>query len=272
MAGAVVIAGYFGINPPGFVAQVVAFAFGLAAASFFPAIVLGIFWKRMNAKGRCPAWSSGLVHGVLHHRQRLRRDGPWFGISAAGIGTIGALVNFAVAIAVSRRRTRPISATVSTTRGDGHASPVAAHARCSTRTSSAAWCTSSASASSMAARTSGSTSVERWRRHDVGRTQVVGHDAVGRRSVRRPDEGRGGRTDPHGPVHDRHGPDREDLGHLRVVAGGLEVERQQVVGRPTPRGQQPVPQRRQQAHRDTSVPPSRWITACWTRATRRTTP
>ena len=102
MAGAVIIAGYFGVNPPGFVAQVVAFAFGLAAASFFPAIVLGIFWKRMNSAGAV----SGMVVGITFTAAYIIANvyggmEPWFGISAAGIGAIGALLNFAVAIPVA---------------------------------------------------------------------------------------------------------------------------------------------------------------------------
>jgi cation/acetate symporter len=61
MAVAIVVAGWFGINPPAFVAQVVAFAFGLAAASFFPVIVLGIFWKRTNAAGAVAGMLTGLI-------------------------------------------------------------------------------------------------------------------------------------------------------------------------------------------------------------------
>ena len=74
---AVVFAGYFGIKPPGFVAQVVAFAFGLAAASFFPVIILGIFDKRMNKEGAIVGMilGMGFTH-VLHHRQPIRGHGP----------------------------------------------------------------------------------------------------------------------------------------------------------------------------------------------------
>ena len=105
---AVGIAGYFGINPPGFVAQVVAFAFGLAAASFFPAIVLGIFSKRMNRQGAISGMIVGLVFtaGYIVYfkflRPELNSAAHWlFGISPEGIGTLGMLLNFSVALVVS---------------------------------------------------------------------------------------------------------------------------------------------------------------------------
>ncbi|MFP6875121.1 MAG: sodium:solute symporter family protein [Verrucomicrobiales bacterium] len=104
-AVAVVIAGYFGINPPGFVAQVVAFAFGLAAASFFPAILLGIFSKRMNREGVISGMIVGIVFTASYiiYFQFINKDAqPWFGISSSGIGTLGMLINFAVAFTVSR--------------------------------------------------------------------------------------------------------------------------------------------------------------------------
>lgn len=101
---AVVLAGYFGINPPGFVAQVVAFAFGLAAASFFPAIVLGIFDKRTNREGAIAGILIGLtftlfyIVGVKFYNMQ-----PWlFGISPEGIGTVGMIINFIVTLVVSR--------------------------------------------------------------------------------------------------------------------------------------------------------------------------
>ena len=111
---AVVVAGYFGINPPGFVAAVVALAFGLAAASFFPAIFLGIFYKRMNSKGAI----SGMVVGVslmLYYMLKFKFglfDGGkdavagleadwWFGVSPEGFGSIAMAVNFVVALVVS---------------------------------------------------------------------------------------------------------------------------------------------------------------------------
>jgi cation/acetate symporter len=107
---AVLVAAYFGINPPGFVAEVVAFAFGLAAASFFPVIVLGIFWKRTNAWGAVAGMVAGLgftaVFIVLNRSVQLfGTEAPivesFLGITAQGIGTIGMLLNFAVTIGVS---------------------------------------------------------------------------------------------------------------------------------------------------------------------------
>lgn len=106
---AVCIAGYFGINPPGFVAQVVAFAFGLAAASFFPAIILGIFYKRMNREGAV----AGMIVGILFTASYIyyfkfsnpeanNKDNWLFGISPEGIGGLGMLLNFAVSLLVSR--------------------------------------------------------------------------------------------------------------------------------------------------------------------------
>jgi cation/acetate symporter len=114
-AFAVCIAGYFGINPPGFVAAVVALAFGLAAASFFPAIILGIFSKRMNKEGAI----AGMVVGIslmtwymLKYKFGIfdggkeavagLKAGWWFGISPEGFGTIAMVVNFIVSITVSR--------------------------------------------------------------------------------------------------------------------------------------------------------------------------
>jgi len=108
-AVAIVIAGYFGIYPFGFVAQVVAFAFGLAAASLFPAILLGIFDKRMNTAGAISGMVSGLIFTVSYITyfkaiapELSNAEHWWFGISPEGIGTIGALINFAVAFVVSR--------------------------------------------------------------------------------------------------------------------------------------------------------------------------
>ncbi|MCY4205663.1 MAG: cation acetate symporter [Bacteroidetes bacterium] len=106
---AVVIAGYFGIDPPGFVAQVVAFAFGLAAASFFPAIILGIFTKWMNRDGAVSGMITGIVFTACYIiffkfvRPDLNSSEYWlFGISPEGIGAIGMILNFIVAITVSR--------------------------------------------------------------------------------------------------------------------------------------------------------------------------
>ncbi len=109
IAVAVVAAGLAGLNPPGFVAEVVALAFGLAASSFFPAIILGIFDKRMNKEGAI----SGMVIGILftavyifYFKPQLGGPGTpdnyLFGISPEGIGTIGMFINFIIAIIVSR--------------------------------------------------------------------------------------------------------------------------------------------------------------------------
>jgi len=99
----VIIAGYFGINPPGFVAQVVALAFGLASSSFFPIIVLGIFWKRATKEGAISGMISGIGFTMLYIVQtKFMGVSPWFfGISPEGIGTVGMVINFAVTIGVS---------------------------------------------------------------------------------------------------------------------------------------------------------------------------
>lgn len=106
---AVILAGYFGVNPPGFVAATVALAFGLAAASFFPAIVLGIFYKRMNKEGAI----AGMVIGVLlmlFYMTKFKfgwfgggsKEDWWFGISPEGFGTFAMLVNFLVSLMISK--------------------------------------------------------------------------------------------------------------------------------------------------------------------------
>jgi len=111
---AVIVAGYFGINPPGFVAATVALAFGLAAASFFPAIILGIFDKRMNREGAI----TGMVVGILLMlfymiKYKLQGFGGgtaedwWFGMSRAGFGTIAMVVNLVVSMVVSRMTPEP---------------------------------------------------------------------------------------------------------------------------------------------------------------------
>ncbi len=111
---AVLVAGYFGINPPGFVAAVVALAFGLAAASFFPAIVLGVFDKRMNKEGAI----SGMVVGILLMlfymiKYKLGGFGGgtaedwWLGISPEGFGTVAMFVNLVVSMTVSRMTAPP---------------------------------------------------------------------------------------------------------------------------------------------------------------------
>ena len=111
---AVLLAGYFGINPPDFVAATVALAFGLAAASFFPAIVLGIFYKKMNKEGAI----SGMLIGILSMLFYMTKfkfgwfggGGPedwWFGISPEGFGSIAMLINLIVSITVSNFTSPP---------------------------------------------------------------------------------------------------------------------------------------------------------------------
>ncbi|WP_199432979.1 sodium:solute symporter family protein [Qaidamihabitans albus] len=112
MGGAVVVAVIAGINPPAFVAQVVAFAFGLAACSFFPAIVLGVFWKRCNDKGAAAGMLAGLVVTISYMIYTLEVFGTAenehiLSISPEAIGAIGAAVNFIVAIIVSKATTPP---------------------------------------------------------------------------------------------------------------------------------------------------------------------
>ena len=113
-AVAVCIAGLFGIYPPAFVAQVVAFAFGLAAASLFPALLLGIFSKRANKEGAIAGMSVGLVFTFSYIAYfkfvapELNNTEYWlWGISPEGIGTIGMLLHFAIAIGVSRLTAKP---------------------------------------------------------------------------------------------------------------------------------------------------------------------
>ena len=112
--GAVIMAGYFGINPPGFVAATVALAFGLAAASFFPAIVLGIFYKRMNREGGI----SGMIVGILlmlFYMTKFKfgwfgggnESDWWFGISPEGFGTVAMITNFLVSFIVSKYTKAP---------------------------------------------------------------------------------------------------------------------------------------------------------------------
>jgi cation/acetate symporter len=116
MAGAVFVAGYLGLNPPGFAAGTVALAFGIAASSLFPAIVMGIFSKKMNSEGAMAGMLSGLsvtLFYVFAHKGILFIKGTefvdmvggvdgWFGIEPNAIGTLGAIVNFAVAFAVCK--------------------------------------------------------------------------------------------------------------------------------------------------------------------------
>ncbi|MED6332499.1 MAG: sodium:solute symporter family protein, partial [Pseudomonadota bacterium] len=106
---AVLVAGYVGVNPPAYVAQVVAYAFGLAAASFFPAIVLGIFQKRMNKHGAISGMLTGFIltaaYIIYFKTINPSADNPenWLlGISPEGIGTLGTIANFTVAMTVSK--------------------------------------------------------------------------------------------------------------------------------------------------------------------------
>ena len=136
-AVAILIAGYLGYNPPGFVAQVVAFAFGLAAASLFPAIIMGIFSKRINREGAIAGMLTGLIFTfgyIIYFKgvfiQPLAENTPenWlFGISPEGIGVVGMLINFGVAFIVSRLTSAPpehiqeLIEDIRVPRGAGHA-------------------------------------------------------------------------------------------------------------------------------------------------------
>jgi cation/acetate symporter len=115
MAGAIVVAGWFGLHPPGFAAQVVALAFGLAASSIFPALMLGIFYKRMNNAGAIAGMLAGLLSTIVYifwfkgwffvpgWEMAANTPANWFmGIQPEAFGAVGALINFAVAIAVSK--------------------------------------------------------------------------------------------------------------------------------------------------------------------------
>ncbi len=111
---AVIVAGYFGINPPDFVAATVALAFGLAAASFFPAIILGIFYKRMNKEGAIAGMVAGILL-MLYYMLRFKFDwfgggtqeDWWFGISPEGFGTVAMLVNFAISLLIAQFTASP---------------------------------------------------------------------------------------------------------------------------------------------------------------------
>ncbi len=113
---AVCVAGYFGINPPGFVAATVALAFGLAAASFFPAIILGIFYKKMNKEGAIAGMVVGITAMLLYMlKYRLGwfddvipdKSEWWFGVSPEGFGTIAMLLNFFVSIVIMKFTPEP---------------------------------------------------------------------------------------------------------------------------------------------------------------------
>ncbi|MEX2016567.1 MAG: sodium:solute symporter family protein [Candidatus Hydrogenedentales bacterium] len=125
---AVVVAGYFGVRPPGFVGEVVAFAFGLAAASFFPVIVLGIFDTRTNREGAIAGMVVGLVFtgGYIIGAQFFGMPLWCFGINAQGIGAVGMVLNFVVTLAVSRVTPPPppeIIAMVESIRVPAHPGP-----------------------------------------------------------------------------------------------------------------------------------------------------
>jgi len=130
IAIAVIIAGYFGINPPGFVAEVVAFAFGLAAASFFPVIILGIFTTWVNREGAIAGMITGISFTMLYIIQtKFMGMDPWFfGIVPEGIGTVGMLLNVIVTLVVSAvtksppEHIRELVRNVRTPRGSGEAS------------------------------------------------------------------------------------------------------------------------------------------------------
>ncbi|WP_074409997.1 MULTISPECIES: sodium:solute symporter family protein [Aquimarina] len=113
---AVCVAGYFGINPPGFVAAVVALAFGLAAASFFPAIVLGIFYKRMNKEGAIAGMVVGILCMLLYmikyklgwFDETLPPSSEWwFGISPEGFGAVAMVINFVISLVISKFTSAP---------------------------------------------------------------------------------------------------------------------------------------------------------------------
>ena len=112
---AVIVAGHFGVYPPGFVAEVVAFAFGLAASSFFPVIIMGIFSQRMNKEGAIAGMITGLLFTsayIIYFKfgqtlfglppEAVASANWWFGISPEGIGTLGMLLNFVVSFVVMK--------------------------------------------------------------------------------------------------------------------------------------------------------------------------
>lgn len=111
---AVCVAGYFGINPPGFVAATVALAFGLAAASFFPAIILGIFYKKMNKEGAIAGMIVGIL-SMLFYMTKFKfgwfgggtKTDWWFGVSPEGFGTIAMILNFIVSVVVMKYTKEP---------------------------------------------------------------------------------------------------------------------------------------------------------------------
>ncbi|MBV6647157.1 MAG: cation acetate symporter [Cyclobacteriaceae bacterium] len=140
IAVAVVAAGLAGINPPGFVAQVVALAFGLAASSFFPAIILGIFDKRANQQGVMAGMIVGILFTatyIIYFKPQLggpgTPDGYWFGIAPEGIGTLGMMINFFISVAISRLTPPPpqevqeLTEKIRFPRGSGEAHDITIH-------------------------------------------------------------------------------------------------------------------------------------------------
>ena len=120
MAFAIMVAGYFGLNPPGFAAQVVALAFGLAASSIFPALMMGIFDKRANSTGAIAGMLAGITSTLLYifwfkgwffipgtNMAPNTADNWFLGISPEAFGAVGAMINFAVAYIVSHATAPP---------------------------------------------------------------------------------------------------------------------------------------------------------------------
>lgn len=139
MAVAVLVAGWLGINPPGFAGQVVALAFGLAAASFFPMLVLGIFWKKCTAAGAAAGMAAGLVVTMAYFIWTLPSESspiflgndPIYDIEPTGFGAIGMVLNFLIVIVVSQFTKKPsavMQALVEEVRYPGRTELVAKHA------------------------------------------------------------------------------------------------------------------------------------------------
>ncbi|KAB7743896.1 cation acetate symporter [Nostocoides sp. F2B08] len=134
MGGAIFIAGYLGINPPGFVAEVVALAFGLAAASFFPILFLGIFWKKATAIGAAAGMAVGLSFTLLYQLWTLPTffgNDPILGIPPTGVGTIGMILNLLTIFVVSQFTPKPtplMQKVIEDVRYPGRSELVVAHA------------------------------------------------------------------------------------------------------------------------------------------------
>ncbi|WP_277455327.1 sodium:solute symporter family protein [Janibacter sp. DB-40] len=134
MAVAIVIAGFFGVNPPGFAGEVVALAFGLGCASFFPTLVLGIFWKKCTAAGAAAGMAVGIGVTLFYMIWTIEIWGNnegIFGIAATGFGAVGMVINLLVTIIVSQFTTKPtelVQELVEEIRYPGQTALVAAHA------------------------------------------------------------------------------------------------------------------------------------------------